>query len=188
LRLFQYLCLFTFHPHLVPKQNFTFFISQSNMVRRNAAADAASTTHDITPAASGGSDSLDSGSNTRKSSRKAQKRRERDAAMRGCVVVLIGLVLVVVSLVAIVTRSNNPKTQRYAPSKLRTSRSLIKSETVQEGDGGTDDDETPNAGQAVEFLPPNSIYNVAMESIQGELVDFSKYRGFVSLIVNVACL
>jgi len=40
---------------------------------------------------------------------------------------------------------------------------------------------------AVDFLPPHSIYKLEVEDIYGKMVDFAKFRGMVTLIVNVAC-
>lgn len=39
----------------------------------------------------------------------------------------------------------------------------------------------------VDFLPPHSLYKVEVEDIHGTMVDFSSFRGMVTLIVNVAC-
>ena len=43
---------------------------------------------------------------------------------------------------------------------------------------------------ANDFLPPYSIYSpkLEVEDIHGGMVNFSKFRGMVTLVVNVACL
>lgn len=40
---------------------------------------------------------------------------------------------------------------------------------------------------AMDFVPPHSIYKLQVEDIHGKMIDFSKFRGMVTLIVNVAC-
>lgn len=42
-------------------------------------------------------------------------------------------------------------------------------------------------GDAVDFHPPHSIYNLEIEDIYGKMINTSKFRGMVTLIVNVAC-
>lgn len=44
--------------------------------------------------------------------------------------------------------------------------------------------DTPSA---VNFLPPHSLYKLEVEDIYGKMINFSKYQGMVTLIVNVAC-
>lgn len=39
----------------------------------------------------------------------------------------------------------------------------------------------------MDFLPPHSLYSLNVEDIHGKMVDFSSFRGMVTLIVNVAC-
>ena len=52
---------------------------------------------------------------------------------------------------------------------------------------GEDDAATPQV-VADTFLPPNSLYQVSMPNIRGEMIGFDRFRGFVTLVVNVACL
>jgi hypothetical protein len=161
------------------------------MVRKNAAAEGSSAPSSVTSTTD--KEPCDRAvHNHNKPSNKTKKRRQHDA-FRGCIVVLIVVVVVLLALVTMTTRSSNPYAPKYASSKslrrkIDNSRDLVESSS--DGEGGKDYDrvESKIAGQVVEFLPPNSVYKVSMESITGELVDFSKYRGFVSLIVNVACL
>ena len=40
---------------------------------------------------------------------------------------------------------------------------------------------------AMDFLPPHSLYKLEVEDIYGKMINFSKYQGMVTLIVNVAC-
>lgn len=40
---------------------------------------------------------------------------------------------------------------------------------------------------AIDFLPPHSIYKQEVEDIYGEMINFSKFQGMVTLVVNVAC-
>ena len=47
--------------------------------------------------------------------------------------------------------------------------------------------ETIKAQTAMDFVPPHSIYKLEVEDIYGEMINFSKFRGMVTLIVNVAC-
>jgi len=49
-------------------------------------------------------------------------------------------------------------------------------------------EENPIKAQiALDFVPPNSLYKLEVEDIHGKMIDFSKFRGMVTLIVNVAC-
>lgn len=41
--------------------------------------------------------------------------------------------------------------------------------------------------RVVDFLPPHSLYKLEVENIYGQMVDFSKFKGMISLVVNVAC-
>ena len=41
--------------------------------------------------------------------------------------------------------------------------------------------------QPTELLPPDSIYRVGVQDIQGSWVQLDKFAGSVSLVVNVAC-
>lgn len=43
------------------------------------------------------------------------------------------------------------------------------------------------AQSAMDFVPPHSLYKLEVEDIHGKMVDFSMFRGMVTLIVNVAC-
>jgi hypothetical protein len=43
-------------------------------------------------------------------------------------------------------------------------------------------------GVAIDFLPPHSIYKLEVEDIFGKMINFSKFQGMVTLVVNVACL
>ena len=38
------------------------------------------------------------------------------------------------------------------------------------------------------FVPPDSIYSLTVPDITGSLVSLDKFRGMVTLVVNVACL
>ena len=41
---------------------------------------------------------------------------------------------------------------------------------------------------ATDFLKPNSIYRLGeVEDVYGNMIDFAKFHGMVTLIVNVAC-
>ena len=41
--------------------------------------------------------------------------------------------------------------------------------------------------RAVDFLPPHSLYKLEVENIFGEMINFSKFKGMITLVVNVAC-
>ena len=47
--------------------------------------------------------------------------------------------------------------------------------------------EAVKASSAADFLPPHSIYKLEVEDIYGKIITFSKFKGMVTLIVNVAC-
>lgn len=47
--------------------------------------------------------------------------------------------------------------------------------------------EAAKVQSAADFLPPHSIYKLEVKDIYGEMVNFSKFQGMVTLIVNVAC-
>jgi hypothetical protein len=162
------------------------------MVRKNAAAEASLTSQSVTTTSTGQNDR--DVQNHNNASRKSKKRRQQDT-IRGCLVVLLVLIIVLLSLVVIMTHSTNPRVSKYASSKLlrrnnnNKDRTLVDSSSDRKDRHDYDNDQKRNSGgQEVEFLPPNSVYKVSMESIAGELIDLSKYRGLVSLIVNVACL
>jgi hypothetical protein len=156
------------------------------MVRKNAAAEA-SISQSVIYTGKGGRDVQ----NDDRPSRKTKKRQPQDT-IRCCIVVSVVVGVVVLSLVVIMTHSRNRQVPKYASSKLlrrnyNDARNLVESSL--DGEDQNDGDASKKSGgQAVEFLPPNSVYKVSMESITGDLVDLSKYRGLVSLIVNVACL
>ena len=38
------------------------------------------------------------------------------------------------------------------------------------------------------FLPPNSIYSMSVEDLDGQMTSLQKFAGMVTLVVNVACL
>lgn len=76
-----------------------------------------------------------------------------------------------------------PIVEKYTPNQLRK-----KSQVRNLGRTGDGEDDNSMPGVAANFLPPNSIYKVSMESIRGELINFDRFRGFVTLVVNVACL
>ncbi|KAG7347403.1 glutathione S-transferase N-terminal domain containing protein [Nitzschia inconspicua] len=152
------------------------------MLRRNAAAEASSTTQNVMPVTGGSGHALDGRNNNRKSSRKTTKKRQQNAIVRGCVIVLIALVLMVLLLVSIMTRSSNPKIQKYTPSKLRRNRNFVKQETGGENLKKEEHDtakvgRSSNAGRVGDFLPPNSVYKVSMEMSYEELsILQEKYR------------
>jgi len=41
--------------------------------------------------------------------------------------------------------------------------------------------------RAIDFLPPHSLYKLEMENIYGQMINFSKFQGMITLVVNVAC-
>ena len=41
--------------------------------------------------------------------------------------------------------------------------------------------------RAVDFLPPHSLYKLEVENIYGQMINFSKFQGMITLVVNVAC-
>ena len=49
------------------------------------------------------------------------------------------------------------------------------------------EEESVRAQSAIDFVPPHSLYKLQVEDIHGKMVDFSMFRGMVTLIVNVAC-
>jgi len=46
-----------------------------------------------------------------------------------------------------------------------------------------------NAGSpgGLDFFPPHSIYKLEVEDIYGKMINFSKFQGMITLVVNVAC-
>ena len=46
---------------------------------------------------------------------------------------------------------------------------------------------TVDTPRVTDFLPLNSIYKLEVEDIYGKMINFSKFQGMVTLVVNVAC-
>ena len=68
------------------------------------------------------------------------------------------------------------KHQKYSPPTLRSRRQKEKE---------SHDLELIDPGH---FVPPDSIYKLSIEDINGKMVSLEQFHGMVTLIVNVACL
>ena len=100
---------------------------------------------------------------------KIRKERHQRSQLKTAMIFLGIVCMVVFSIVKL----NN--TKKYAPALLR-SRSSEKMKSLER--------EMIDPGR---FLPPNSIYKLSVEDINGQMVNLEKYRDMVTLVVNVAC-
>lgn len=83
----------------------------------------------------------------------------------------------ILALIGVIAKVEVNHLHRFTSKRLRKrSRSLVKQ-----------NEEIVESPLAVDFLPPHSLYKVEVEDIYGKMVDFAKFRGMVTLIVNVAC-
>ena len=95
-----------------------------------------------------------------------------------------GVLLTVVGVGYVAMTSYRPPVvEKYTPNQLRKKHQVRNLKPTSDGE---DDKAVPE--DATTFLPPNSLYKVSMPNIRGELIDFDRFRGFVTLVVNVACL
>lgn len=141
------------------------------MVRKNAAAEASSPSRRL---------ASDNQHNDNEKRSKLKRHKSSNFNKAGIVICLS--ILAIVCIMAMFR--DNPKVQKYTPSRLRKSARHLQK--------GEDDDQlvvkNPLTGEAADFLPPNSIYKLSIPDIHENLIDLSKFRGMVTLVVNVACL
>lgn len=83
----------------------------------------------------------------------------------------------IIALLGIIAKVHVNHLQKYTPKRLRKHAHVV--EEQKEESGGTP--------STMDFLPPHSIYKLEVEDIHGEMLNFSKFRGMVTLVVNVAC-
>ena len=97
-----------------------------------------------------------------------------------------GVLLTVVGVGYVAMTSYRPPVvEKYAPNRLCKKHQVRNLKPTSDGE---DEDDAAKPEVASTFLPPNSLYKVSMPNIRGELIDFDRFRGFVTLVVNVACL
>ena len=105
----------------------------------------------------------------------------------------------IIALLVVIVRVRSNHSHKYTPERLRKKHdsSHHRLAELEEDTSLTlsrhDNEEQPaDVGlmTASDFLPPYSIYSpkLEVEDIHGEIVNFSKFRGMVTLVVNVACL
>lgn len=82
--------------------------------------------------------------------------------------------LAVIAFLGVVAKVHVNHLQKYTTKRLR--RAL-----------GENKEGKVDSPSAIDFLPPHSVYNIEVEDIHGKIVDFSSFRGMITLIVNVAC-
>jgi hypothetical protein len=146
------------------------------MVRKNAAVEARHVASSVGLSGHAATDS--------KSKRSKRSRSGSSFNMGGCLSVASAVLLVLVGGGYLLMKSYRPpKVQKYTPNQVRK-RSQVRNLGAVDGE----DDAVTTPKVAADFLPPNSVYNVNMENIRGELIHFDRFRGFVTLVVNVACL
>lgn len=107
----------------------------------------------------------------------------------------LGIIILLVVIATVRLNHSN----KYTPERLRKHSSRHK---ITEKDNTNNNSNTNSASlslshhdnepavvmtDANDFLPPYSIYKLEVENINGELIQFSKFRGMVTLVVNVAC-
>lgn len=100
-------------------------------------------------------------------------RRHKDSQTKA-----IFFCLGIIALLGIIAKGRVNHLQKYAPKRLRKQNHRRMSVAHEENI------KTPNM---IDFLPPYSLYKLEVEDIHGKMVDFSSFRGMVTLIVNVAC-
>ena len=151
------------------------------MVRKNAAAEARHVASSL-----GGSGSNSTAPSSYKRSKKRKSSSSTSFNLAGCLLLAGGVLLTVLGVGYVALQSYSPPVvEHYAPNKLRK-KSQVRN-LQQTGADGEDDAATPQV-VADTFLPPNSLYQVSMPNIRGEMIGFDRFRGFVTLVVNVACL
>ncbi|VEU42797.1 unnamed protein product [Pseudo-nitzschia multistriata] len=87
--------------------------------------------------------------------------------------------LAIIALLGLLAKVRVNHMQRYVPRRLRK-----QSNHHIPGENKVGNSNTKSAN---DFLPPNSLYKLKVEDIHGKIVNFSSFRGMVTLIVNVAC-
>jgi len=85
--------------------------------------------------------------------------------------------LALISVLGLLAKLKVNHFHKFTPTGLRKGSSVSQRKV----------EETLDTPSVVDFLPPHSLYNIEVEDIFGEFVNFSKFRGMVTLVVNVAC-
>jgi len=146
---------------------------------------------DTSPATAAGSDEIIADHYHEKHSK---IKREKDSQTKA---VFFCLGIIVLLLVTATVRLNH--SHKYTPERLRKHSSrhrLVGNEDNSNNSKNNDasllsshHDNEPAVvmTDANDFLPPYSIYKLEVENINGNIIDFSKFRGMVTLVVNVAC-
>jgi len=80
----------------------------------------------------------------------------------------------IIALLGIIAKVKVNHLHKFTARLQKHSHALAKQETV-------------DVSGAIDFLPPHSIYKLEVEDIYGKMINFAKYRGMVTLVVNVAC-
>lgn len=131
------------------------------MLRKNPAASAASSSR--------GSREIDRfNSDDEKGSKMKRQKDSQGKAILFCLGILVFLGLVAKVEVNHLHRFTGKRLRKHSHSQHRQM-------------------EAVKVQSAADFLPPHSIYKLEVEDIYGEMINFSKFQGMVTLIVNVAC-
>ena len=109
---------------------------------------------------------------------KGGKLRRKRAAQARSLVVLVGFVGFIF-LVSIVKMNHH---NRYMPSSSR-----LRLRKQQTEDKALELQSASSRQMAESFLPPDSIYRLSVQDMQGSIVSLEQYHGLVTMIVNVAC-
>ena len=115
------------------------------------------------------------------------RRRRKESQVRAVVIVFA---MIAFTFLVYVVKLNHRDHNKYVPSKLRHHRGLGGGSSSSSSSGQQQQQQVvvPNSDNILP-LPSNSIYNkLLIPDITGNYISMDKYRGMVTLIVNVACL
>ena len=106
----------------------------------------------------------------------------------------------IIALLVVIVRVRSNHSHKYTPERLRKTHPSHHRRAEKEKEDTSltlsrqdnEEEQPADVGlmTANDFLPPYSIYSpkLEVEDIHGGMVNFSKFRGMVTLVVNVACL
>jgi len=148
-------------------------------------------TTDTSPATAAGNDEIFVDHDNDKHSKIKRQKESQTKAVFFC----LGIIILLVVIATVRLNHSN----KYTPERLRKHSSRHRLAEKEDNNNNSNNngaslslshhDNEPAVAMtdASDFLPPYSIYKLEVENINGELIQFSKFRGMVTLVVNVAC-
>jgi hypothetical protein len=127
------------------------------MLRKNSAASAASTR---------------SGRMLDDNEKNSKMKRQKDSQTKA-----IFFCLGIIAFLGLIAKVEVNHLHKFTKKRLRksSSTSAMQKEGIVESQ------------RAIDFLPPHSLYKLEVENIYGQMINFSKFKGMITLVVNVAC-